>query len=65
MKPIRCIRCKRPIKSGAVHRLGPECARILLVQLTAKKQPEPEEDKRQVDWVQQEASCQQQELSTA
>jgi len=51
VKPIRCIRCKRPIKGGAVHRLGPECARILLVQLTAKKQPEPETDKRQVDWV--------------
>lgn len=57
MKPIRCIRCKRPIKSGAVHRLGPECARILLVQLTAKKRQESEADHRQVDWVKEEETA--------
>lgn len=59
---VKPIRCKRPIKSGAVHRLGPNCARILLVQLTAKKQAEPEVDRRQVDWV-NSAATQQEELA--
>ena len=56
MNRLRCIRCKRPIKSGAVHRLGPECARILLVQLTAKKPRDSEADQRQVDWVKEVAA---------
>lgn len=51
---LRCIRCRRPIKGSPVHRLGPECARILLVQLTAKKR-EAEKDERQVDWVKEES----------
>lgn len=62
MKPIRCIRCQRPIKGGAVHRLGPTCALIILRQLTEKKQAEPEVDKRQVDWV-ENAAPRQEELT--
>ena len=50
---IRCIRCRRPIKGSPVHRLGPNCARTLLVQLTAKR--EPEKDDKQVDWAKEES----------